>query len=106
RVCSRSARRPATIRIGSPCTFQVTEPGPNNPRSLMCSTLAPATRADAPVRDLGLVDDEAGRVDRVETRGGAGGAVDVGDLAAEPAHQVVMVVADPGLVPGRAAGRG
>jgi hypothetical protein len=36
RGCSdwmNSARRPARARIGSPCTFQVTDDGPNNPRS-------------------------------------------------------------------------
>ena len=41
-------------------------------------------------------------------RGQAGGladrAVDVGDDAARPAHEVVVVVSDPSLEPGRAPG--
>jgi hypothetical protein len=32
-------------------------------------------------------------------------AVDVGDCAARPAHEMVVIVADPALEPGRAAGR-
>ena len=64
-----------------------------------------APGAQAPVDDLGLVDHEA-----VVVRGGqagrvADGAVDVGDGAARPADDVVVVVADPGLVAGHRAGR-
>src|SRR5689334_14639497 len=98
------ARRPASARMGSPWTFQVTDEGRKSPRSLTFGRL-PAVRAHAPVRHLGLVDDEAGGLDRLQARGGADGAVDVGDGAAPAAHQVVVVVAGPGLVAGRRAGR-
>src|SRR3954454_7818447 len=98
------ARRPASARTGSPWTFQVTDDGPKSPRSATPSRL-PAVRADAPVRHLGLVDDEAGGFDRLQARGGADGTVDVGDVAAPAAHQVVVVVAGPRLVAGRCAGR-
>src|SRR5262245_25689596 len=57
-----------------------------------------AAGADAPVHDLGLVDREAVVVGRGQARGVADGAVDVGDDAAAPAHDVVVVVADPRLV--------
>ena len=42
---------------------------------------------------------------RLQARRAADRAVDVGDLAAAPADHVVVVVADPRLEPGRAAGR-
>ena len=65
----------------------------------MCD--APAGGAETPEDDLGLVDDEAGNGPVVrggEARRGADGTVDVGDDAARPAHDVVMVVPGPGLV--------
>ena len=48
--------------------------------------------------DLGLVDGERVVLRRGETGGVADGAVDVDDVAARPADQVVVVVPDPGLV--------
>src|SRR5687768_9239125 len=48
--------------------------------------------AQAPVGDLGLVDDEAVGVGGVEARAYADGAVDVGDDAARAADRVVVVV--------------
>jgi hypothetical protein len=64
----------------------------------VCGSLGSAVGADAPVHDLGLVDGVA-----VVVRGGqagsvANGAVDVGDRSALPAHEVVVVVTDTGLV--------
>ena len=54
--------------------------------------------AEAPVGDLGLVDDEAVGVGGVEAGAYADRAVDVGDRAARAAHHVVVVVADAQLV--------
>jgi hypothetical protein len=62
-----------------------------------------ATGAQAPVDDLCLVHDETVVVGRDQARGVADCAVDVLDGSAGPAHEVVMVVADPCLVPGEAA---
>src|SRR6266567_851686 len=61
--------------------------------------------AQAPVDDLGLVDREAVVVGRGQARGLADCAVDVSDDAARPAHDVVMIVPDASLEPGRGAGR-
>src|SRR6478735_649244 len=57
-----------------------------------------ALRAGAPVHDLGLVDDEAVVVGCREAGDLVDRAVDVGDGAARPAHDVVVVVPDPRLV--------
>ena len=59
---------------------------------------AQAFGAPAPVDDLGLVDLEARVVGRGQAGRVADRAVDVGDGAAGPAHDVVVVVADPRLV--------
>src|SRR5207302_9717366 len=64
-----------------------------------------AVGAQAPVDDLGLVDREAVVVGRGQARGLADRAVDVSDDAARPAHDVVMIVPDTSLEPGRGAGR-
>src|SRR6478609_12114481 len=64
-----------------------------------------ARGAQAPVGDLGLVDDEAVGVGGVEARAHADGAVDVGDDAARAADHVVVVVADAQLVARDRAGR-
>ena len=61
--------------------------------------------AQAPVDDLGLVDREAVVVGRGQAGRLADRAVDVSDGTARPAHDVVVVVPDPSLEPGRAAGR-
>src|SRR5258707_11782012 len=61
--------------------------------------------AQAPVDDLGLVDREAVVVGRGQARGLADRAVDVSDDTARPAHDVVMIVPDASLEPGRGAGR-
>src|SRR6516162_1984458 len=61
--------------------------------------------AQAPVDDLGLVDREAAIVGRGQAGRLAHRAVDVGDDAARAAHDVVMVVPDASLEPGRAACR-
>src|SRR3954452_1216867 len=100
--------------MGSPCTRQVTESGPNSPRSpLLTASRVPrsvsdpaalAGRAKTPERHLGLVDLEAVRLRRVEAGRRADGAVDVGDLAAAAADDVVVVVAGAALEAGRAAG--
>ena len=59
-----------------------------------------------PVDDLGLVDGEAAVVRLRASRAPvADGAVDVGDVAAGAAHDVVVVVADPRLVARDRAGR-
>ena len=64
-----------------------------------------AVGAGAPVDDFYLVDHVA-----VVVRGGqagsvADGAVDIDDAAAGPAHEVVVVVPNPGLVVGGRTGR-
>src|SRR5262245_65720936 len=64
-----------------------------------------AVGAQAPVDDLGLVDREAVVVGRGQAGRRADRAVDVGDGAARPAHDVVMIVPDASLEPGRGAGR-
>src|SRR6478672_11504572 len=61
--------------------------------------------AQAPVGDLGLVDDEAVGVGGVEAGSYADRAVDVRDRAARAAHDVVVVVADAQLVARDRAGR-
>src|SRR3984893_16456649 len=58
-----------------------------------------------PVDELGLVDREAVVVGRGQARGLADRAVDVSDDAARPAHDVVVIVPDASLEPGRGAGR-
>src|SRR5206468_828188 len=63
-----------------------------------------AGRAQAPVDDLGLVDDEAVVVGRGETGRVADGAVDIGDGSARTAHDVVVVVPHAGLVARHRAG--
>ena len=60
-----------------------------------------AAGAAAPVDDLGLVDGEAVVVTRMQARTLADRAVDVGDGAALPADDVVVVVSDPQLVASR-----
>ena len=57
--------------------------------------LCQAIRTAPPVRDLGLVDLIAPVGAGGQTRGGADRAVDVDHTAADPADQVVMVIADP-----------
>ena len=57
-----------------------------------------ALGASAPVDDLGLVDLEAVVVGGSQAWRGADGAIDIGDGAAGPAHDVVVVVAHPSLV--------
>src|SRR5438477_10260971 len=64
-----------------------------------------AVGAQAPVDDLGLVDREAVVVGRGQAGRLADRAVDVGDDTAGPAHDVVMIVPDAPLEPGRGAGR-
>src|ERR1700759_2677769 len=64
-----------------------------------------AVGAQAPVDDLGLVDREAVVVGRGQAGRLADRAVDVSDDAARPAHDVVMIVPDASLEPGRRAGR-
>jgi hypothetical protein len=59
--------------------------------------LSLAIRTAPPIGDLGLIDLVAHVVGRRETGSGADGAVDVDDTAADPADQMVMVVADTGL---------
>ena len=61
--------------------------------------------AQAPEGHLGLVDDEAVGCGRVQAGRRADRAVHVGDRAAAPADDVVVVVAGAGLVAGGAAGR-
>src|SRR4051812_31038964 len=61
-----------------------------------------AGRAEAPERDLGLVEFEAVTLARRQARALADRTVDVGDLAASPADDVVVVVADPSFETGRA----
>src|SRR5580693_9880231 len=61
--------------------------------------------AQAPLDDLGLVDLEAVVVGRGQAGCLADRAVDVGDRTARPADDVVVVVPDAPLEPGRAAGR-
>src|SRR6516225_10188553 len=60
--------------------------------------------AQAPVDDLGLVDREAAVVGRGQAGRLADRAVDVSHGTARPAHDVVVVVPDASLEPGRAAG--
>src|ERR1700690_3764699 len=64
-----------------------------------------AVGAQAPVDDLGLVDREAAVVGSSQAGRLADRAVDVSDGTARPAHDVVMIVPDAPLEPGRAPGR-
>ncbi len=62
-----------------------------------------AGRANAPEDDFSFVNLVARSVGRGDTRSLLDVAVDVGDLAAGPADQVVVVVTDAPFVPRRAA---
>src|SRR5258708_228789 len=64
-----------------------------------------AVVAQAPVDDLGLVDREAVVIGRGQAWRLADRAVDVSEGTTRPAHDVVVVIPDAPLVPGRAAGR-
>src|ERR1700712_3983448 len=68
------------------------------------SRVALALGAEPPEDDLGLVDDEAVVVRRGQAWRGPGDTVDVRDRPTGPAHDVVVVVPDPRLVPRRRAG--
>src|SRR5579875_307372 len=61
--------------------------------------------AQAPVDDLGLVDGVAVVVGRGETGRLPDRTVDIGDDTARPACDVVVIIPDPSLEPGRAARR-
>jgi len=59
----------------------------------------------APEDDFGLVDVEAGVVNGTQTGRSADGAINVGYRSTRTADDVVVVVADPRLVPGNRASR-
>ncbi len=64
-----------------------------------------ARRAHSPIGDFGLIDHESVVFGRGQARGRPSRAVNVSDLAARAAYDVVVVVADPGFVArDRAAG--
>jgi hypothetical protein len=67
--------------------------------------LRQAVRAAAPVGDFGFVDLVALVVGRRQAWRGADGTVDVDHAAADPADQMVMVVADAGFETSRGPGR-
>jgi hypothetical protein len=62
-------------------------------------------RANTPIGDISLVDLIAGVAHRLQAGRLPNGTVDVCDLSAAAAHQVMVVVADASLVSGRAARR-
>ena len=66
--------------------------------------MSEAIRTAPPVGDLGLVDFVTLVVSRRETRGGADRAVDIDHTTADPADQMVVVVADPVLEASRRSG--
>jgi hypothetical protein len=66
--------------------------------------LSEAIRTAPPVDDLGLVDLITLVVGRRETRGGADRAIHVDHTTADPADQMVVVVADPILEASRRSG--
>lgn len=70
----------------------------------MVATGVLAVGAEAPVDDLGLVDDEAPVVHHVQAGADTGRAVHVDGAAAASADQVVVVVVDPVLVQGGRSG--
>ena len=78
---------------------------PSNRMSDGGAVRAEAVGAAAPVDDLGFVDLVAGVVGGGEARRVADGAVDVDHATARAADEVVVVVADPVLVPRRRPGR-
>ena len=69
------------------CVQSLTGRGP------WCGTVR-GTPGSVPIGDLGLVYLVALAVDRPETRRGADRAIDVDHVAAGPADQMVMIVAD------------
>src|SRR4029079_33489 len=75
----------------------------NGAWSRLCNCL-PAARTTPPVNDFGLVDDVPRIVGRGQAWHGADGAVHVDRAAAGAADQMMVVVADPRLVPRRRAG--
>jgi len=54
--------------------------------------------AESPVGDFGFVDNEAIIIGRRQARGLPDGTVHVGDVTAEAADDVVMIVTDPVFV--------
>jgi hypothetical protein len=64
-----------------------------------------ARGADAPIDDLGLIDDEVVIVGGLKAWSMADGAVDIDGRGALSANEMMMVVADAGLVERRASGR-
>src|SRR5688500_3582384 len=112
-----SERRPPSVRIGSWCSFHVTEPGPKRPTSPFMSPACHASgeklnsfrfwfrsgrgvlpavplagRTKAPERDLRLVHHEAVSDARVQAGALAHRTVEVLDRPAAAAHDVVVVV--------------
>ena len=63
-----------------------------------------AVGAQAPERDLGLVDDETMGIRDAQTWSRAVGTIDVGDSSAIATYDVMVVVADPHLKQCRRAG--
>ncbi len=63
-------------------------------RSRRADVAGLALRTTSPIGDLGLIDDEALVVGRIEARRGSNRAVNIDDPTAFPADQVVVVVAD------------
>src|SRR5438270_10364026 len=58
-----------------------------------------------PVNDLGLIDRVTRGVSWLKARRVAGGAIDVDHPVAVAADEMVVIVADPGLIPGRRPGQ-
>jgi len=70
-------------------------------RARRCPAVGEAIRAATPVRDLGFVNFIALAVGGRQTRRGADGTIDVNQTAADPANQVVMIIADAIFESGR-----
>ena len=85
------------LGVGHDLSSSWWEGGYTVPRALARGT-------ETPEDDLGLVHDEAVRLRRIDAGRGADDAVDVLGGAAAPAHDVVVVVADPALVARRVPG--
>ena len=64
-----------------------------------------ALRTDTPVDDLGLVDIELPIIDRRQARRVADRTVDIDKAFAAPADEVMVIVTDSSLVPGRRSSR-
>src|SRR5580692_590958 len=105
--CTRPGRygHPSLSGVGPSVTVGSWLSDIRNPSGLCGTAGSRAVAAQAPVKDLGLVNREAVVIGWGQAGCLADRAVDVSDDTARPAHDMMMVIADTPLEPDRAARR-